>query len=69
MTTFIVHMPASDAHRLQMFNPTTVELLPTPELSALRSDRDVAMVRSTFRTVVKMAKMFPDWQFQALIGA
>lgn len=69
MTTFIVHMPATERHRLYMFDGGAVERVPSPHLVSLRRDRAIIVVRATFRTVSKMAKMFPDWRFQALLGA
>ena len=42
--------------------------VPSPELVSLRPDQAIMVVRATFRTVAKMAKMFPDWRFQALLG-
>jgi hypothetical protein len=69
MTTFIVHLPAEDRHRLHMFEQGAVERVPTPQLVSLRADREIRLVRASFRTIGKMAKMFPDWQFQALLSA
>ena len=68
MTTFVVHMPAEDICRLSMFNQGAVQRVPSPELVSLRPDQAIMVVRATFRTVAKMAKMFPDWRFQALLG-
>jgi len=68
MTTFVLHLPAEDLHRLAMFNSAALERLPSPHLVSLRPDHAIMMVRATFRTVGKMAKMFPDWRFQALLG-
>ena len=68
MTTFIVHLPAEDSHRLRMFEHGTVEQVPAPQLVSLRADRNVVIVRASFRTIGKLAKMFPEWQFQALVG-
>ena len=67
MTTFIVHLPASDFHRLSMFDQASVEHVSVPQLVSLRPERRITLVRATFRTVGKLAKMFPDWQFQALL--
>ena len=67
MTTFIVHLPASDFHRLSMFDHASVEQVSIPQLVSLRQDRRITLVRATFRTVGKLSKMFPDWQFQALL--
>ena len=68
MTTFIVHLPATDFHRLSMFNHESVEQVSVPQLVSLRPDRRITLVRASFRTVGKLSKMFPDWRFQALIG-
>lgn len=68
MTTFIVHLPAKDLPRLDMFEKGTVVPVATPEVVALRPGRAVRVVRSNFRTVSRMAAMFPDWEFQALAG-
>lgn len=68
MTTFIVHLPATDFHRLSMFDQASVERVHVPQLVSLRPDRRITLVRTTFRTVGKLSKMFPDWQFQALLG-
>jgi hypothetical protein len=61
-------MPAEDLHRLSMFNPGAVQRVPAPQLVSLRPDRAITMIRASFRTIGKMAKMFPDWRFQALLG-
>lgn len=68
MTTFLVHMPAEELHRLSMFNQGAVQRVPAPQLVSLRPDQSITMVRASFRTVSKMAKMFPNWRFQALLG-
>ena len=68
MTTFLVHMPAEDLYRLSMFNQAAVQRVPSPQLVSLRPDQSITMVRASFRTVSKMAKMFPNWRFQALMG-
>lgn len=69
MTTFVVHIPAAEVHRFYMFDQGVVQRVPSPHVVSLRPDRSIMVVRSTFRTVCKMAKMFPDWHFQALLGA
>ena len=68
MTTFVVRMPAEDLHRIYMFDPGAVQRLPSPHLVSFHPDRAIMVVRATFRTVSKMARMFPDWRFQALLG-
>jgi hypothetical protein len=68
MTTFIVHLPAKDLPRLDMFERGTVMPVSTPEVVALRPGRAVRVVKTTFRTVSRMAVMFPEWEFQALAG-
>ncbi|MGV3489855.1 MAG: hypothetical protein ACO1OG_00900 [Devosia sp.] len=68
MTTFIVHMPATDTYRLAMFGKTAVQVMPAPQVVSLKSDREVVMIRASFRTIGKMAKMFPEWQFQAMLA-
>jgi hypothetical protein len=68
MTTFIVHMPANDLHRLSMFEQGIVERVPAPQLVSLRLDREITVVRASFRTIGKLSRMFPEWQFQALVG-
>jgi len=68
MTTFIVHLPERDLPRLDMFEKGSVTPVETPEVVALRPGRAVRVVRSSFRTVSRMAVMFPEWEFQALAG-
>lgn len=68
MTTFIVHLPAKDLPRLDMFEKGAVMPVASPGVVALKPGRAVRVVRTTFRTVSRMAAMFPDWEFQALAG-
>jgi hypothetical protein len=68
MTTFIVRLPAKDLPRLDMFDKGAVTPIASPGLVALAPGHAVRVVRTTFRTVSRMAVMFPDWEFQALAG-
>ena len=68
MTTFIVHMPATELHRLTMFGRASVQLVPAPQVVSLNRTREIVMIRASFRTIGKMSKMFPEWQFQALVA-
>jgi hypothetical protein len=68
MTTFIVRLPEQDLPRLAMFEKGAVMPVASPGVVALAPGRAVRVVRTTFRTVSRMAVMFPEWEFQALAG-
>jgi hypothetical protein len=67
MTTFVVKLPVTEKYRLGMFGRNALQVVPAPKLASLNAAESVVVVRSTFRTVGKIARMFPNWQFQALI--
>ena len=69
MVTFVVHLPNEEVHRLGMFSRDSLRVLDEPKgLVSLSRERTVVLVEARFRMIAKLARMFPAWRFQALLG-
>ncbi len=66
MNTYLVHMPAEDVRRLDMFSSKVLLIEPMPQLASLSPRHVAVVVQMSEALAEKLVTMFPNWQIELL---